>query len=41
MNELELIEDQEEARLRTLGLELSDEAEEWLAIVADVERADD
>jgi hypothetical protein len=36
-DELEPVPDQEEAKLRTLELELSDDAEEWLAIVADVE----
>jgi hypothetical protein len=36
MNELEPIEDQDEAKVRTLELELADDAEDWLAIVADV-----
>lgn len=37
LDEMELVADQAEAKLRTLELELSDDAEEWLAIVADVE----
>jgi hypothetical protein len=36
-DELETVIDQEAARLRTLELELVDDAEEWLAIVADGE----
>ncbi|HEX9542766.1 MAG TPA: hypothetical protein VGA04_31975 [Streptosporangiaceae bacterium] len=36
-DELEPVIDQEAAKLRTLELELVDDAEEWLAIVADVQ----
>lgn len=36
MGELEPIADQEEAKARTLGLELTDEAEDYLAWVAEL-----